>query len=364
MKITMVGSRGIPWNYSGIEASLQEICPRLVSRGHTVCVYCAARVAPGKTTYAGVALRKLPAIYTKHLETASRTLLSTLEELFRSSDIVHFHALGPALLSFLPRLAGKRTVATVHGLDWQRAKWGPAARAVLKLGELGTIHFPNATIVVSRSLKDYFWQAHRKRVVYIPNGVNIPPLRERKLLASIGLQTTPYILYASRLIPGKGLDCLLQAFGRVKTDHKLVIAGDAGYDRSYAKQLNRLATPNVLFTGFVTGRLLEELFSNAEFYVHPAPMEGFSISLLEAMSYARCVLASDIKPNKEAISGNGFYFRSGDAGELSRAITWLIANKELANAKGQRAREHVRKNYNWDAIVDKIERLYADVLRR
>jgi glycosyltransferase involved in cell wall biosynthesis len=362
----MVGSRGIPATYSGIEASLQEICPRLVQRGHSVCVYAAAGTAPGRATYAGVRLRRLPAIYTKHLETASRAFLSVLDEMFRFNDIVHFHALGPSLLSFLPRLTGKRTVATIHGLDWKHAKWGTAAKKVLKLGEWGAVRFPDATIVVSRSLKEYFRQKHGRDVVYIPNGVTIRRPRERKLLASLGLESAPYILFVSRLIPGKGLECLLRAFNKIETDHRLVLAGDAAYDRYYVEKLRRLAAGNhrVIFPGFVTGPLLEELFSNAEFYVFPSETEGLSISLLEAMSYARCVLVSDIVPNREVVADKGFYFRARDTEDLRRSIMWLIANKELAGRKGMEAREHVSKNYNWDGIVGRMEQLYADVLKR
>ncbi len=366
MKIAMLGSRGIPATYSGVEASLQEICPRLVQRGHEVCVYGATGTAPGTTTYAGVMLRKLPALYTKHLETATRTFLSTIHELVRDTDIVHFHALGPSLLSLLPRLVGKKTVATIHGLDWRHAKWGPAARSLLKLGEWGAVHFPDAAIVVSRTLKDYLRDKHGRDVVYIPNGVTLREPRGRNLVASLGLAAAPYILFVTRLIPGKGLDHLILAFNQIRTGHKLVLAGDAAYDRHYVGHLRQLAAgnPDVIFTGFVTGPLLEELFSNAEFYVFPSQTEGLSISLLEAMSYGRCVLASDISPNREVIADNGFYFRSGDALDLKRAMTWLIANNDLARAKGEQAREHVRRNYDWDKIVDKIEDLYIKILRR
>ena len=366
MKIAMLGSRGIPASYSGVEASLQEICPRLVRRGHEVCAYCATGTAPGRTTYAGVSLRKLPAIYTKHLETATRTFLSTIQEVLEDSDIVHFHALGPSLLSFLPRLTGKKTVATIHGLDWRHAKWGPAARTLLKFGEWGAVHLPDATIVVSRTLKDYLRNKHGKDIVYIPNGVTLRQPRERKLLASLGLATAPYILFVSRLIPGKGLEHLLTAFNQIRTDHKLVLAGDAAYDRHYVEHLRQLAAgnPDVIFTGFVTGALLEELFSNAEFYVFPSQTEGLSISLLEAMSYGRCVLVSDIPPNREVVADNGFYFRPADAHDLKRSMTWLIANKDAATAKGCQGREHVRRNYDWDKIVDKIEDLYIKILRR
>ncbi len=362
----MVGSRGIPANYSGIEASLQEICPRLVQRGHSVTVYAAAATAPGKSAYAGVRLRRLPAIYTKHLETASRAFLSVLDEMFCSNDIVHFHALGPSFLSLLPRLTGKGTVATIHGLDWRHAKWGTAAKKVLKLGEWGAARFPNATIVVSRSLKEYFRQKHGKDVVYIPNGVTIRPPRERELLRCLGLEGAPYILFVSRLIPGKGLDSLLSAFIRIKTDHRLVLAGDAAYDRHYVDQLKRLAAGNerIIFPGFVTGPLLEALFSNAEFYVFPSETEGLSISLLEAMSYERCVLASDIVPNREVVADKGFYFRARDTEDLRSSMLWLIANKDLASRKGREARAHVSKNYNWDRIADTMEQLYTKVFRR
>lgn len=366
MRIAMVGSRGIPASYSGIEASLEEVCPRLVRRGHEVTVYCASGIASGRTLYAGVKLRKLPAIYTKHLETATRSLFSALCESVRKTDIVHFHALGPSLLSPIPRLVGKVTVATIHGLDWKHAKWGAAARGVLKLGEWGAVRFPDAAIVVSSSLKEYLRQRHGKEVTYIPNGVTVRPLRKRELLASLGLANAPYILFVSRLIPGKGLECLLRAFNSMKTDRKLVLAGDATYDRHYVQNLKRLAAgnPNVIFPGFVTGRLLEELFSNAEFFVFPSRTEGLSISLLEAMSYGRCVLASDIAANQEVVSDKGFCFQAENTEDLRRSMLRLIANPQLTEAVGRKAREHVSKYYNWDSIVDKIEQVYIDVLKR
>jgi len=362
----MLGSRGIPAQYSGIEASLQEVCPRLVQRGHRVSVYCAARTSPTTGMYKGVLLRRLPAIYTKHLETATRTVLSTLAEVIGDNDILHFHALGPSFLSFLPRFAGKGTVATIHGLDWRHAKWGTAARAVLRACEWGAVRFPNATIVVSKSLVDYVRDRHGRSVVYIPNGVTIRPPENRRLLASLGLQNAPYILFVTRLIPGKGLDCLIRAFSGTKTNHRLVLVGDAAYDRPYVKHLRQLAAenPRVMFPGFVTGRLLEELFSNAALYVFPSETEGLSISLLEAMGYGQCVLASDIPPNREVLSDKGFYFAPGDVEELKRSMTRLLSDAELRQRKGQEAREHVSKHYNWDTIVDRIEQLYTDVLKR
>lgn len=364
MNIAMLGSRGIPANYSGVETVVEEISKRLAERGHKVMVYCrpncktSQRVAYNKN----IRLVTLPTINTKHLGTIVHVFLSTLHILFKEIDVVHFQALGPSIFSFLPRLFGKKTVVTVQALDWQRKKWGPIAQRFLKLCEYSSIYFPHRTIVVSKRLKNYFEEKFKKKVHFIPYGVEI----SQEIISSeysdeyrlTGLEENKYILFVGRLVPEKGVHHLIKAFNEIKTDMKLVIVGESSFTNQYVKFLKEISNSNVIFIGFVKGRLFEELYKGAYIFVLPSEVEGLSISLLEAMKYGKCVLTSDIPECLEVIEDAGFYFKLNDEMDLSSKLQILIDNPKLVEEKGLKARIAVIKKYNWDAIIDEIERLY------
>ena len=362
MKIAVIGSRGIPVVYSGIERSLEEICPRLVSLGHEVTVYCRQYFKRLPASYQGAQLRKLPSINTKHLDTLTHVCLSTFDVLFREADIVHFHALGPSVFSFLPRLVSKKTVVTVHGLDWQRAKWGPIARLCLKGAEYTSAWFPNKTIVVAEPLKQYYEKNYGIEVAFIPNGVNISDPRPPQRIGQYGLAGNDYILFLARLVPEKGCHYLIEAFNRLDTKLKLVVAGESAHTDRYVDALKSQATRDVIFTGRVQGSLLEELYSNAYLYVLPSDLEGLPISLLEAMSYGRCVVVSDIPENTAVIQDNGVLFQQGDVVALAQTLQSLLNQPDLVEMYGTRAKQHVREYYNWERIVKLIEQTYASIL--
>jgi glycosyltransferase involved in cell wall biosynthesis len=364
MKIAMIGSRGIPETYSGIETALKAMCPRLVDKGHEVTVYCRSYYRPPQK-YQGVRLASLPSINTKHLDTISHVSLCTLDSLFRDFDIIHFHALGPTLLAWLPRAEGRKVVATVQGLDWQRAKWGAVARKTLQLAEVTSVRLPHRTIVVSKVLKSYYEAMYGCSVTYIPNGVDMP--RERpspRLITKYGLQGNDYILFASRLVPEKGVHGLLEAYSTLDTSKRLVIAGAGVHSEEYVASLTRMAGPNVIFTGHVTGELLGELFANAYLYVLPSAMEGLSLSLLEAMSYALCVVTSDIPENREVVQDRGFTFSAGDWGSLSHLLRDLLRSEDTVRQSGLRARAYVQEEYSWDTITERTDSLYQSLYDR
>jgi len=365
MKIAMIGSRGIPVTYSGIETHLEELCPRLVKKGHQLVVYCKANMDFQERSYKGVQLKRLPALHTKHLETLSRTLLAVFLELISQNDIVHFHALGPSVFALLPRMFRKRIVVTSHGLDWQRAKWGKFARTCLKVGEWTSVHFSNATICVSRVLQDYYRQKHGIHPWYIPNGVTISSSLPPKNIGAFGLEPKNYILFLSRLVPEKGCHYLIQAFNELDTTMKLVVAGGPGHTEEYVCQLKNLASANerIVFTGFVSGKTLKELFSHAYLYVLPSEMEGLPISLLEALSYGLCVVTSDIPENYEVVKNCGYTFESKDISSLKSVLTELLADSDLVKEAGKRGLEMVHRDYNWDAIADQTEKVYQNVLQ-
>ncbi len=367
MRVAMIGQKGYPPVHGGIEKHVAELASRLTARGISVDIFSRPHYSDvdGPVEPEGLRVRRLFSVPTKHLDAISHSLLATAACLDRRYDVIHYHAIGPGLLSGIPRwLGAARTVVTVHGLDWQREKWGWAARSVLRLGETCSARFPDRTIVVSEALAEHFRNRHGRRTIAIPNGITPPVSRPPDRMNSFGIDR-PYVLFVGRLVPEKGCHLLLEAFAampaQVREDCRLVIAGDAGFTEGYARQLRAAAGPGVVFTGFVHGPVLEELYSNAALVVLPSTLEGLSIALLEGMSHGRCCLVSDIPPNLEAGGGCVATFPSGDASALADGMAALMADAERRADYGARARERVLDVYSWERNADATAALYSEI---
>jgi glycosyltransferase involved in cell wall biosynthesis len=362
LRIAFIGGRGVISKYSGIETYYEEIGKRLAGMGHRVTVYCRTYFTPPGKEHNGMQVVRLPAIQSKHLETLVHTFLSTLHVLVQPCDVVHYHALGPALFSFIPRLAGKKTVVTVQGLDWQRKKWGRIASAVLRLGERAAVSLPTQTMVVSATLQKHYLDALKAKTSYVPNG---GVLRERHLPGKLfdwGLEPGKYILFLGRLSPEKGCHVLVEAYDRLETDIKLVMAGASSYCDEYSRQLRTHASDRIKILDWVSGEALDELLTNALIFVLPSDLEGLSLALLDAMGAGLCVVASDVPENREAVEDAGFTFRRGDASDLADRLRFLIANPAVREAAGQAAKRRVREHYQWAQIAEQIERVYLEMM--
>jgi glycosyltransferase involved in cell wall biosynthesis len=353
-------------------------------------VFCRRRYNHNKgDTFRGVKLKNLPAIYTKHLEAISHTFIAMVYAL-HEHDIVHFNATGPSLLAFIPRAFGKKAVVTVHGLDWKREKWGALASLVLRIGEWAAIAFPHMTIVVSKTLREHYRHKYGRSVDYVPNGIAMPSEIPVNEIHRFGLEQDRYILFLSRLVPEKGCHTLVEAFKELRTDKKLAIVGDPSHSTKYALKLRDLAKEDgrIIFTGALYGTAKAEMYSNAYFFVLPSTIEGLAIAMLEAMSYGKCVLCSDIDENLEVVrpssvsreiseternvglSGGselgdnvfGVSFRSGDVEHLRRQMTFLVEHPEVVKGIGRKAREYVAAKYSWDSIAQRTLNLYRDMI--
>ncbi len=369
LRIAFIGQKGIPAHFGGIEFHVDELSRRLAKRGHHVSVYVRDwYTPPDLATYDGVQLLHTPTIRSKHLDAFLHSLTSSVHVLSQSNDIVHYHALGPSFFAWLPRLSGYKVVVTIHGLDWQRPKWGWGARAFLKFTERTASYLPHASITVSLALQTYFKDKHRRRLHYIPNGVNVPPLTPARLITErYGLLGQDYVLYLGRLVPEKRVEWLVEAFCRTSSPARLVIAGDDDDAGRYTQHLRELAAGDgrLLFTGTVGGQTKEELLSNALFYVSASSVEGLPIALLEAMAHGRCCLVSDIPPHQEIIEAgrDGLFFEWNDAGQLLHSIENLLAqDAQRREALGREARGKARERYSWEYIADATERLYLSLL--
>jgi glycosyltransferase involved in cell wall biosynthesis len=275
---------------------------------------------------------------------------------------VHYHALGPALFSFIPRLLRTKTAVTVQGLDWQRKKWGRVAAAVLRAGEHASVRLPDATMVVSRTLQQHYSKMHGIKMLYVPNGGVLRDKSEPNKILEWGLEPGKYVLFLGRFSPEKGCHLLVEAFEHLDTDAKLVMAGAGSYCDDYSRELRTHASDRIRMLGWVSGETLDELLTNAMIFALPSDLEGLSLALLDAMGAGLCVLTSDVPENRELVDGAGFTFQRGNAADLADRLRFLIANPAVRKAAGKIARTRIEEHYQWQQIAEDIESAYFEVL--
>ena len=262
---------------------------------------------------------------------------------------------------WLPKLFGIRTIATIHGLDWQRSKWGDFASKMLKLGEKIAAKWADEVIVLSKNVQDYFRETYGRETMFITNGIN---KTEKKTLKEIkerfGLEENGYILFLARIVPEKGAHYLIEAFKQLDTDKKLVIAGGSSHSFEYREQIQKSCEGDdrIIMTGFVQGEALEELYSNAWIYALPSDVEGMALTLLEAMSYGNACLVSDIPENMEVIENCGFFFEKSNVEDLRAKLEYLLLHEDKLQKIRERSSDFICKKYDWDHVVERTVELY------
>ena len=352
----------------GIEIVVKELCTRMAKNGYTVTCYnrsghhVSGAEYDKKTEYEGINQKCVPTIEKKGLAAVSSSFFAALYSAFGKYNVVHIHAEGPAFFSWLPKLLGKRVIVTVHGLDWQREKWKSGfGSKFIKQGEKNAVKYADEIIVLSKGVHDYFRNQYGRETRFIPNGVNRQEIRKAELITDkFGLTKDSYILFLGRLVPEKGIRYLIEAFKNVKTKKKLVIAGGSSDTDSFMKELKELAKDDkrIIFTGFVQGQMLEELYSNAYIYTLPSDLEGMPLSLLEAMSYGNCCLVSDIQECTEVVEDKALIFKKSNVQDLQNKLQEACNRTEKVMELKQQAADYICKKYNWDDVVEETLKLY------
>ena len=370
LKIAMIGHKRIPSREGGVEIVVDELSTRMVKLGCRVDAYNRyGKHTAGKKFdqrrgkyYHGIRLITIPTPKSSSLNAIVYSFFAALRALFGRYDVIHFHAEGPCIMLLIPKLFGIRVVATIHGLDWQRSKWGNFASDMLKLGEKIAAKYADEVIVLSRNMQDYFLENYGRKTHFIPNGITRPQIRKAELIRErYGLEKDGYILFLARIVPEKGLHYLIEAFYQMKTDKKLVIAGGSSHSHAYMEQIREMASRDerILMTDFVHGQCLEELYSNAYLFVLPSDVEGMALTLLEAMSFGNCCLVSDIKENTEVVEEHAVTFRKGDVEDLKRKLSELLNAPERVEAIRRESQEFICAKYNWDEVVTETLKLYT-----
>ncbi len=362
MKIVVTGTRGIPNVMGGVETHCEELFPRIAERGFDVAVIRRSNyVKDDLKEWKGVKLVTLPSPKKKSFEAIIHTFHAINRAKKLGADVLHVHAIGPALLVPYAKLLGMKVVLTHHGPDYDRDKWGFTAKTILKLGERMGCMFADDVIVISNVIKDMIARKYgrTKNVHLISNGVSEPEICEcPEYFEELGIEKRKYILGMCRFVPEKNLHHLVEAFAKWKrsntdnADIKLVLAGDTDFEDTYSLGLKEMARKNgVVLTGFIKGRMLHSLLTNCKCYCLPSSHEGLPIALLEAMSYGVKVLVSDIPANLEVGLPKDNYFRCGDVDELADKLGKIISQPL----------QHVgydMSKYDWDKIADEVAEIY------
>ena len=367
MKIAMIGHKRIPSREGGVEIVVGELSRRMAQRGNSVIAYnrksehIANKEVEMITEWEGVKIKWVPTPNSSKLNAIVYSFFAALRAVFSRFDVIHFHAEGPASMVILAKLFRKRSVVTIHGLDWQRSKWGGFATKYLKFGEKAAAKYANEIIVLSKNVQQYFLDTYGRETVFVPNGISKPEIKEADIIKKkFSLDKDGYVLFLGRLVPEKCPHLLIEAFKELNTDKKLVIAGGASHTSEYEAEIKELArnSENIIFTGFVEGSELDELFSNAYIYCLPSDLEGMPISLLEAMSYGNCCLTSDIPECTEVLGEHGASFKKSDKEDLKAVLEKLLSDSASVQKYKDAAQDYILQKYNWDDVCEKTLSLY------
>ena len=370
LRIAMIGHKVVPSRRGGIELVLTTMCPLMVKQGHEVTCFNRSGdkveheyvKTVKKDKYKGVRLKRVLTINKRGLAAMTSSFSAAIHAALGKYDIVHFHAEGPCAALWIPKLFRKRCIVTIHGLDWARDKWKSGLGSkYIKFGEKVAVKYADEIIVLSKGVQDYFKQTYGRDTTLIPNGVSKPKKLEANLITEkFGLKKDDYICSLSRLTEEKGIHYLIEAYKQLDTDKKLVIAGDTSDTDDYVKKLKELAgnNPNIIFTGFVSGRVLEELYSNAYVYVLPSKLEGMPLSLLEGMSYGNCVIGSDIAEIADVVEDKAVLFEKSNVKDLTEKLQLVCDDAELVEKYKSEAADYICEKYDWDDVVDRTLKLY------
>jgi glycosyltransferase involved in cell wall biosynthesis len=348
----------------GIETYTREVGTRLASRGHEVTVYSTRGTEPCVQEWQGMRFIWVPQVKPYWIEKFAGGLSATYQALKEETpDVYHLHSVVAGTFAPILRMRGVPCVLQMHGIEWQRARWGGTAKSVLKTMERTSLAAANALTAVSQTQCQYFKSNYNADCEFIPTAADIKDFAHPELLTKMGLSYRNYVLFAARLVPEKGVHHLIRAFRRLKTELPLIIAGDGASGSGYVDQLRKLAEGDsrIRFIGRVQGRLLEELFSNAALFVQPSELEGLSIGLIEAMTYGIQILSSDIPENKEVIGDAGRLFRNKDVDDLERQMAAALSDVDGGSRLAAAGRQRAQELFSWQRVVDQLEDLYGRV---
>ena len=369
MKIAIIGHKRIPSNEGGIEKGVEQHAIRMVQRGHSVTAYNRGGHNVFGKEHDKKKLKKYKGIKIVTIPTTSGkacvpiySFLATLHCIFHRPDVISFRASGPCAMIPLAKLFRIKCVASLHGIDSQRDKWGGFASKYLRFGEKMAATKADVCLVLSKNMKNYIKETYGTESILFANGVDKPEIKEANIIKKqFGLEKDKYLLSLGRIVPEKGLHYLIEAFKKCKTDKELIIAGGSESNKSYYNQLLELSKDDkrIKFIGFVQGETIAELYSNAYAFMLPSNLEGMANALLEAMSYGNCCLVSNIPENTEVVEDKAIIFEKGNINDLKDKLQTVLNNPKQVKKMKDESSSFITQKYSWDKVVTQMLEIYS-----
>lgn len=360
MKIAFTGIRGIPATYSGFETFAEISARALTLSKHTITVY--NRKTHYKTRefykYKNTHIVWLPSFSSKHLDTISHTFLSLIHACFCDYDVIYICGVGNAILSFIPRIFGKKVFLNVDGLDWKREKWNKFASFFLKFSERIALYFPTYTITDSKAVCRYYKDNYGKEPYYVPYFTPEVKTSSTDILSKYNLEKDKYILCVGRLVPENNVHLLIESYRNLKTDVKLVIVGDAPFVNEYKNSLYKHKSDKIIFTGYLFKRDYRELSSHCLFFALPGHAGGMRVVNLEQMSFGNCILANNSKNNIEVLGKTALFTDFADTDQTAKKILSLIEQNKIV----MRFRSLTKKRQKLKFRLKTVSKLYSNIL--
>ncbi|MBX7139339.1 MAG: glycosyltransferase [Oligoflexia bacterium] len=365
MRIAILGTRGIPARYGGFETFAEELSVRLARRGHQVTVYARRRFgrAQPQQDYQGVAVRYVPTLMHKYLETPLHALFSFFDLITHRVDVVLLCNAANSPMAWLARLLRIPLCINVDGIERNRAKWNWLGRAWYRLGEFCSVLFADRVIADAEVIRDYYRETYRIDSTVIAYGARVHKREAGTTLAQFKLEAKRYLLYVSRLEPENNALGVIQAYRASGCNLPLVIVGDAPYAEEYKRALYAAASPGVVFTGYQFGAAYEELQSNCYLYIQATEVGGTHPALVEAMGYGNCVVANRTPEHEEVLADCGIYYEKNYFEELAAILRRLVNDQNLVLGLGVKARARAAERFSWDAVTDQYERLLLELVQ-
>lgn len=369
MRISVLGIRGLPATYSGLETIMSELAPRWVEAGHEVTVYCRKAVIKERPReWKGIKLIYLPSIEHKMFSTLSHSLLASLHASFSSSDVILVWNAGNGPFGWFFRVTGKKAVINVDGMEWLRPKWKGIGAVYFKwAAKMATSAFP-LVITDAEEMKRLYLEDLGAETTYIAYGANIEPSEHPEVVSEYGLESRDYYLIASRLVPDNNADIILEAFVKSNSQKKFAIAGGADYrgnklENQFLDKLKSIANENVLFLGHIDNfDHIKELHHHCFAYIHGHQFGGINPSILKALGFSNCILALNTPFNHEVLEGGKYgvlFDKNPDS--LKEKIEELEANIDKVEDFRHRAPEQIRNRFNWDHIADQYIEVFEEL---